>query len=118
MNSLALRCFAAGSRGRGWRTLAAALAIGASIIGAGCSDRDRRLSEGEALRYKRALLVEHGESVSSDQVEQIGRFSGRTKREIDGYFERLQREHEREVERDRAAAASELRRERMRPDEL
>ncbi len=89
---------------------------GALVVGcAGCSDHDRRLTEGETLAYKRELLRENPQAISADQASDFGHDRGRTKGEIDARFDVLRREFDvdkaearKEWEAERERARSEL----------
>ena len=66
---------------------------------AGCSN-ERRLSEGEALDYKRQL-IRRGE-LSASQIDQLGSDSARTKAAIDAVYDKLRAESAEQRPRERA----------------
>lgn len=76
----------------------------------GCSDDHRRLSEKEALDYKRAL-IRQGE-LSASQVTEFGSDSRRTRVEIDALYSRMSAESAEQRTKERAYWEDELRRER------
>jgi hypothetical protein len=82
-------------------TLATVMVTGMVTV-VGCSDKSRRLNEVETLQYKRQLILDHSREISLEQVDLLGRHLGRTKGEIDAYFDDLRAQHAREVESGRA----------------
>lgn len=81
-----------------------------SLFGvAGCSDDHRRLSEGEALGYKRELIREG--SLSPSQITEFGNDTRRTRSEIDSLYEKLSAESAAQRAKERAYWESDLRRE-------
>ena len=82
------------------------------LVSTACSDHDRRLTEGEALQYKRELLRANPQAISPDQATDFGQHRGRTKAAIDRRFDELQREFD--VEKAEARKTWEAERERVR----
>jgi hypothetical protein len=68
-----------------------------------CSDKSRRLSEKEAIEYKRDLLQRRGSEISFADKELLYFHPARTPRDIDRAFDTLKAKHDREVAADRAA---------------
>ena len=91
----------------------ALVVLGALVLGAlasaGCADRDRRLTEYEALEYRKQLVRGSQGQLSEEQVHRLMYHPARTPREIDSNFEKLQSEFVEQQARD-AAAWSESRR--------
>jgi hypothetical protein len=52
-----------------------------------CSDKSRRMSEGEALQYKQKLLREYPGEISPFKVGEFGMLPARTQGEIDKAFD-------------------------------
>ena len=77
--------------------------------GMGCNESDRRLSEKETLDYKRELIAEDPQALSDFQKDKLGQHMGRTKGQIDAYFDDLKAEHAREIRSDRAQFETQLR---------
>ncbi len=75
----------------------------------GCSDDHRRLSEKEALDYKRDL-IRQGE-LSAPQVTEFGSDTRRRKAEIDALYNKLSADSAGERAKERAYWENELRRE-------
>ena len=72
------------------------------LVASGCSDKSRRMGEGETLRYKRELALAHRTEISPAQAEKLLYFPGRTKGEIDAYLDTLCAEY---AEEQRAAGS-------------
>ncbi len=97
------------------RFVASALLIGVAVSAVtGCNDKDRRLSEMEALSYKRQLVQR--QEISYSLADRLGNFPGRTEREIDAYYKSLQREQDEITAAERRAIDLEVR-ERLRGGE-
>jgi len=71
---------------------------------AGCSDKSRRLNEGETQNYKRALLQKHHREVSFEQQKKFFQHHARTKEELDEVLEEYIDEFQQRRARDRAEA--------------
>ena len=85
------------------------LLVTLSLQGFSCNESDRRLSEKETLDYKRELVAEDPQALSEFQQDKLGQFMGRTKREIDAYYNDLRSEHARQIRSDRAQIENHLR---------
>lgn len=72
--------------------LGAAVACGLACWGPiGCSDTSRRMSEGEALQYKRALVKENQTQISETEAVELMYHPARTKAELDRYLAELRK---------------------------
>jgi hypothetical protein len=69
--------------------LSCALLLGVVCLAPSCSDKDRRMSEGETLAYKRQLVLSHEGEISTTQAEELLYHPARTQGQIDTYFEKL-----------------------------
>ena len=63
--------------------------LGLAALPLSCSDKDRRMPEGETLAYKRQLVYSHWGKISTSQANDFLYYPGRTQGEIDTYFEKL-----------------------------
>ena len=62
----------------------------------------------EALHYKRQLVREHWQELSESQRSDLGEYQGRTRADIDSYFERLRSEFARQKASDEKRLREEL----------
>jgi len=76
----------------------------------GCSDRDRRMGEFEALEYRRDLVRGHYAELSPQQRRDLMYHPGRTARQIDRTFDAYRRQFAEQQARDAAAARDSRRR--------
>ena len=67
-----------------------------------CSDKNRRMSEAEAIRYKMALIQEQRGEISPGHAEELMYHSARTRASIDRAYDDYREQHSEEQAVERA----------------